>query len=117
VARDDAFGQAVAAFLAQLGLQGVTARPTQAGAPPFEALEGLRGADFALVLQPERQLELGYLLAVLGRERICVLQQGAGASPLPGLAHLSVDDAGVWRLVLAREMKKAGLEIDLNKAL
>jgi hypothetical protein len=69
------------------------------------------------VLQPERQLELGFLLGVLGPDRICVLQQGTAGSPLAGLAHHAVDDAGVWRLVLAREMKKAGLDIDLNKAL
>lgn len=98
-------------------MQAIAAKAPAAGAPPFEALEALRGADFALVLQPERQLELGFLLAVLGRERICVLQQGAGASPLPGIAHHAVDEAGVWRLVLAREMKKAGLDVDLNKAL
>jgi hypothetical protein len=28
-----------------------------------------------------------------------------------------IDDDGLWRLLLARELKKAGLEVDLNKAL
>jgi hypothetical protein len=36
---------------------------------------------------------------------------------LDGVLRVSPDDTGVWRLLLAREMKRAGLDVDLNKAL
>jgi hypothetical protein len=29
----------------------------------------------------------------------------------------TMDDAGLWRVLLAREMKRAGLNVDLNRAL
>jgi hypothetical protein len=28
-----------------------------------------------------------------------------------------MDDGGLWRLLLAREMKQAGLSVDMNRAL
>ena len=28
-----------------------------------------------------------------------------------------MDDAGLWHLLVAREMRKAGLDVDMNKAL
>jgi len=28
-----------------------------------------------------------------------------------------MDDAGLWRLLLAREMRQAGLDVDMNRAL
>ncbi len=89
----------------------------QAGAS-FEALEALRQADFALLLQTDRQLEIGFLLAAVGRQRICVLQPaGEDLAGLGGLARCPWTTAGLWRLLLARDMKQAGLAVDLNKAM
>ena len=119
VCRDDEAGEAVTTFIAELGLEPVISQePSTAGAS-LEVLEGLRQADFALVLQADRQLEIGFLLAALGRGRVYVLQQSGAASPagLAGLTHHAMEDSGVWRLLLARAMKQAGLEIDLNRAL
>jgi hypothetical protein len=36
---------------------------------------------------------------------------------LKGATRITVDEAGVWRLLLAREMKRAGLDVDLNRAI
>jgi hypothetical protein len=33
------------------------------------------------------------------------------------VASVVMDDAGLWRLLLARAMKQAGLDVDLNRAL
>ncbi|MBC7602669.1 MAG: hypothetical protein H7255_08430, partial [Ramlibacter sp.] len=55
----------------------------------------------------------------LGRSRICLLasvDQKLHAS-LDGATRVTPDAAGVWHLVLAREMKRAGLEVDLNRVL
>ncbi len=130
-ARDAASG-----FLRQLGLR-VTVlpdapKPTDGGF--LDRLDGLRHLDFAVVLLPanaldtttavtkllsrELLLELGYLRGVLGRDRICFLLSGNAAKTLPwnGILSLHMDDARLWHLLLARTMKQAGLDVDLNRA-
>ena len=116
VCRDDRAGEAVTSFVAQLGLEPVITQQPRAGAS-LDSLEALRQTDFALVLQADRLLEIGFLLAALGRARMCVLQGEGGQDSLPGLAHQSIDEGGLWKLLLAREMKRNGLDVDLNKAL
>lgn len=115
VCRDDAAGEAVTTFIADLGLEPVISQEPTAGAS-LDVLESLRHADFGVLMQLDRQLELGFLLAALGRSRLVVLQPGEG-SVLAGLPHQAMDDSGLWRLLLAREMKKAGIEVDLNRAI
>ena len=92
----------------------ISQEPT-AGAS-LDVLESLRHADFGVLMQVDRQLELGFLLAALGRSKLVVLHPGEG-SGLAGLPHQAMDDSGLWRLLLAREMKQAGLDVDLNRAL
>jgi predicted nucleotide-binding protein len=117
VCRDDEAGEAVTTFIADLGLEPVISQEPSVDGASLEVLEGLRHADFALVLQAERQLEIGFLLAALGRPRVFVLQTGAASPALAGLTHHTIEDSGVWRLLLARAMKQAGLAVDLNRAL
>ncbi len=61
-------------------------------------------------------LELGYFLSGLGRERVCVLSKKAVELPsdMHGVVYVSLDSDD-WKLELAKEMKQAGLPIDLNK--
>ena len=55
---------------------------------------------------------------MVGAPRVCLLLPQSGSAPgLDSLARVPFDAGGVWRLLLAREMKQAGLDIDLNKAL
>ena len=115
VCRDDAAGEAVTTFIADLGLEPVISREPTAGAS-LDVLESLRHADFGVLLQLDRQLELGFLLAALGRSKLVVLQPGEG-SGLADLPHQQMDDSGLWRLMLARQMKKAGIAVDLNRAI
>jgi predicted nucleotide-binding protein len=116
VCRDDNLGETVTSFVAQLGLEPVISQQPRADASSLESLEALRQTDFALVVQADRQLEIGFLLATLGRQRIFVLHDGEQTG-LPGLPRQPLDDDGLWRLLLAREMKKSGLDVDLNKAI
>ena len=64
-------------------------------------------------------LELGYFLGKLGRNRVTALYMGDVEIPsdYSGVAFVGVDERGAWRLELARELKAAGLDIDLNLAL
>jgi hypothetical protein len=115
----DAAGEACE-FMEQLGLEAAIL-----DAVSVEQLESLRDVAFLLLLPgdksdaPAAMLAIGFMLAVLGRNRIACLLSEKDALPdvLKGTACVTVDDAGVWRLLLAREMKRAGLEVDLNRAI
>lgn len=63
-------------------------------------------------------LELGFFLGKLGRKRVCALYQEGVEIPsdYSGVLFVALDSAAAWRLTLARELKAAGLEIDMNKA-
>lgn len=114
-AGDEAAKQ-VAAFLKDMGMDTVTGG---AGASPSpETLEKLRPVDFAILMRSDRPLETGFLLGALGANHLCLLlPQQASAPGLDSLDRIALDAGGVWRLLLAREMKTAGLDIDLNKAI
>ena len=60
--------------------------------------------------------ELGYFIAKLGRENVCVILKGPIETPsdYDGILYLQFDNADAWKLLLAKEMKNAGLAIDLN---
>lgn len=115
--RDDAAGEAIISFVASLGLEPIISQEPAVGKSSVEPLEVLRQADFALVLQADRLFEIGFLLGALGRSRVWVLQAEEGDDGLSGLSHHAMDAGGVWRLLLARELKQAGLSVDLNQAL
>ena len=117
----------VAEFVGQFDLEPLILPPAN-GQGLADRLDGLRDAGFALVvlsnddsgaLVPDTLVQLGFLLGTLGRARICLVLAGDAQAPdaLDGLAKHAMDDNGLWRLLLAREMKRAGFEIDLNRAL
>jgi hypothetical protein len=112
----DEAAKAVAGFLREMGLEAVTGG---SGATPTpEALEKLRPVQFAILMRSDRPLETGFLLGVIGAPRLCLLLPTQSTAPgLDALPRIPVDNGGVWRLLLARQMKQAGLDIDLNKAL
>jgi hypothetical protein len=112
----DEAAKAAMAFLKELGFEAIGGG---AGATPSpEALEKLRPVRFAILMRSDRPLETGFLLGVVGAARTCLLLPSSStAAGLDGLARIPVDNGGVWKLLLARQMKQAGLDIDLNKAL
>jgi predicted nucleotide-binding protein len=61
-------------------------------------------------------LEFGYFLALLGRQRVRVLYKEGVEIPsdLTGILYIPMDEGGAWQLKLAKEIKAAGFEIDLN---
>ncbi len=110
----------VCEFVEQLGLDAAVLETVS-----VEQLESLRDTAFLLLLPgPDAEaapamLAIGFMLAVLGRSRIACLQSDQAALPavLHGATNITIDDSGMWQLMLAREMKRAGLDVDLNRAL
>jgi predicted nucleotide-binding protein len=62
--------------------------------------------------------ELGFFVGKLGRNRVCALyQQGVEIpSDYAGVVYIPLDEAGAWRLALARELRSAEYDIDMNRA-
>lgn len=134
---DAAVGKAAAAFVERLGLEPsmVQAFAGSGQSPSIDGLDEVRGADYAIVMlpandlgaasgsaavRPEVLLEAGFLFGAVGRRRVCFLFDGPPSlgPELQGVVVCHVlDEAGVWRLLLAREMKQAGLDVDMNRAL
>ena len=121
---EGAAANAVPQLIEQLGLEPLKlAGVAGTGLARFDRLRDL---DFAIVVLSADQslttpgflLEIGFLLGSIGRERICLVLDGQPAlmPELDGAKRVAVDDGGLWRLLLAREMKKAGLAVDLNRA-
>lgn len=63
--------------------------------------------------------ELGYFIGRLGRNRVCALYASGVEVPsdYSGVLYIQLDEQGGWRLSLAKEMKAAGLPVDMNLAL
>jgi len=63
--------------------------------------------------------EFGYFLGKLGRGRVCALYKEGVEIPsdYPGVMTIPMDSRRGWRLLVAKEIKQAGMEIDLNKAI
>jgi hypothetical protein len=114
----DAVGEACE-FVERLGLEAAVL-----DAVSIDQLEGLRNLGFVLLLpgnkpdSPAAMLAIGFMLAALGRSRIACLLSGDDTLPdvLKGATSMTVDEGGLWQLLLAREMKRAGLDVDLNRA-
>lgn len=133
---DEAAAAPVAEYVRQLGLDTILVgdAPVSDTTTFVERLAAVRGADYAIVLAPaaalateagghgapsETLLEIGFLFGVLGRGKVCFLVDGK-VQVAPELQDLVLvqerDDAALWHLLIAREMRKAGLEVDMNRA-
>ncbi|MGL4755084.1 MAG: TIR domain-containing protein [Aeromonadaceae bacterium] len=137
---DEQAKESSARFIEKLGLNAVILHEqANEGLTIIEKLEKHTDAAYALVLftpddvgassiSPEKLqsrarqnvlVELGYMAAKIGRNRVCVLRKGNVEMPSDflGVLYIDVDAAGAWRLALAKELKVAGLKVDLNDAM
>jgi len=64
-------------------------------------------------------LELGYFMAKLGRDKVCVLKRDQVEIPsdFAGVIWTAFDPAGGWKKELAKELDAAGFTIDWKKAM
>lgn len=137
--RADGPKEAVARLLEKLNLKAIILHEqANAGRTVIEKIEAFGDVGFAVVLltpddigallggEPRpraRQnvvLELGYFLGKLGRANVCTLAVERDTLDLPsdwgGVIDEPFDAAGRWRFTLARELRAAGYEVDLNVA-
>ncbi len=134
---DESARESVARFLEKLRLEPIILHEQPSGGQTIiEKVERYAEVAFALVLltpddvgavcskkqdlQPRARqnviLELGYFLGRLGRAHVAALVKGQLEKPsdYDGVVYIDMDLAGAWKLHLARELKTAGLNVDLN---
>jgi len=135
---DEEAKQSLARCIEKLGLEAIILheQPNQ-GRTIIEKFEDYAGAGFAVILltpddvgasrkdrdnlKPRARqnviLELGFFIGRLGRQRVCALHRGDLEIPsdLFGVLWVSLDPNDAWQFALAREMKAAGLDVDLNR--
>lgn len=60
--------------------------------------------------------ELGYFMALLGRDRVCALHKGGVELPsdYQGVLYIEMDNAGGWKRQVAQELVSAKMPIDIN---
>ena len=135
---DEAAKEAVARFVEKLELKPIILHEQpDKGRTVIEKFEDHSNVGFAIVLlTPDdvgasvsdkdnltlraRQnvvFELGFFLGKLGRNRVCALYKGDLEIPSDYEGVLFVPMEGDWRLSLAKEIKAAGISIDLNKSI
>ena len=84
---------------------------------------GAKKAELNIKLIPRARqnviLELGYFLGRLGREKVFVLYENGVEIPSDyhGVLFEPLDNKNNWKFSLAKELKEAKFEIDLNKVL
>jgi len=137
---DEGAKQAVARFIEKLDLKPIILHehPNQ-GLTIIEKFEKYSDVSYAVVLlTPDdrgaacespgdlnpraRQnviFELGYFFGRLGRTKVCALLKGDLERPSDsdGICYISLDPTDGWKNLLAKEMKEAGLDFDMNKAI
>jgi len=137
--QDGELREATARFLEKLELAAVVLREQpQQGRTLIEKIEANADVTYAVVLLTPDDLghrtgepgeaqvrarqnvifELGYFVGRIGRGRVCLLYKSGVEMPsdLHGVGYVDLDDPTGWRLLLARELKAAGIEVDLDKA-
>ena len=64
-------------------------------------------------------LEMGYFMGKLGRDRVCALYGDGVALPsdIHGFLWIKMDSEGAWKIKVARELRAAGIYVDLNEIL
>jgi len=137
---DDGAKQAAARFVEKLGLTAIILHEqTNEGRTIIEKFEAHGAVGFAVVLLTpddrggtatasfeEQKLrarqnvvfELGYFVGRIGRKNVCALYKSGTELPsdIQGVLFVAMDDANRWHVDLAKEMKAAGLAVDMNKA-
>ena len=136
---DEGAKQTVARFLEQCGFVAVILHEqADGGRTIIEKIEQYADVVFAIVLYTPCDIgreknekrgtprarqnvvfEHGYLIAKLGRERVCALVKQGVQTPgdIAGVVYKPMDSAGAWKTEILREMKSTGVVVDASKLL
>jgi len=135
--RDDLAKTETARFIEKLGFEAVILHEqATAGKTIIEKLEEHTNVGFAVVLYTPCDIgglsgssaqsprarqnvvfEHGYLIGKLGRQNVCALVKGNIEIPtdMSGVVYIPLDQHGAWHISLAKELRRSGYNVDMNK--
>jgi predicted nucleotide-binding protein len=135
--RDNGLKNEVARFIEHMGLEAIILHEQASSSlTVIEKLEKYTNVGFAIVLytacdigslndsidyKPRARqnvvFEHGYLCAKLSRPRVCAIVEKEVELPsdLAGIVFIPHDISGSWKYQVAKEMKAAGINIDMNR--
>ncbi|NOT03980.1 MAG: nucleotide-binding protein [Anaerolineales bacterium] len=136
---NEALKESVARFIERLGIKAIILHEQpNSGMTIIEKFEAHSSVGFAIILLTADDIggsvlkkdnlhtrarqnvifELGYFFGKLGRNRVCAIYEDGVELPsdINGVVYLPLDSAGAWKFRLAKEIKHAGMSVDLNKA-
>ena len=135
---DNAAKQEMARTLENAGFEAIILHEqADTGLTIIEKIERYTDVNYAVVLYTECDLgrskkdpiekernrarqnvvfEHGYLIGKLGREHVSALVKGNVETPgdINGVVYTKMDEDGAWKMILARNMKAVGLDVDMN---
>lgn len=137
---DDGAKNEVARFVEQIGFKAIILHEqASAGKTIIEKIEAYSDVGFAVVLYTACDLgaskkaptamkararqnvvfEHGFLIGKLRRENVCALVKGDIEIPadISGIVYVALDDAGAWKLALAKELRSSGYKVNMNKVI
>jgi Predicted nucleotide-binding protein containing TIR-like domain len=84
-----------------------------------EAREAGSGTDLRKRARQNVIFEFGFFVGKLGRAHVCaLLEEGVEVpSDYQGVVYIPLDPGGNWKLMLVRELKVAGFDVDANRAI
>ena len=134
--RDNEAKQEVARFIERLGLEAIILHEQVSRSYTIiEKIEEYSNVGYAVViytpcdegrLKDEKEFrsrarqnvvfEHGFLMGKIGRKNVCALVKGDIETPndISGVVYENMDSSGAWKLCIAKELKAAGYQIDLN---
>lgn len=135
---DPEMKETVARFIQNLGLEPtILSEQVHKGRTIIEQIEAHTDVPFGIVLlapddvgtekgqehelKPRARqnviLELGFLMGRLGRDRVCAIRKGSVEIPSDFHGILWIGWEEDWKMKLIKELKAAGIDVDLNKIL
>jgi len=135
---DNELKETVARYIEKLGLLSIILHEqANAGQTIIEKFEKYSEVQYSIVLMSpddvgssredpsklknrSRQnviFELGYFYGKLGRKNVCAILKGDIELPSDndGVIYIALDNKDGWKMLLAKELKEAGLDFDMNK--
>jgi predicted nucleotide-binding protein len=135
--RDDLAKTETARFIEKLGFEAIILHEqVSSGNTIIEKIEEHTDVGFAIVLytpcdmgslagessqKPRARqnvvFEHGYLIGKLGRQKVCALVKGDIELPndISGVVYITLDSHNAWHMAIAKELKKSGYPVDMNK--
>lgn len=130
--KDNTLKEAVARFVSEMNYNPIILHEqSNKGKTPIEKIVHFGDVKYAIILlTPDDKItikdkkisrarqnvvfEFGYFIGRLGRDKVCAIKKEPVEfqSDVNGIVYISEKE---WKVKLAKEMKDAGLDVDLNK--